>query len=232
MKKIALLQSNYIPWKGYFDLIASVDEFIIYDTAQYTKNDWRNRNKIKTQQGVQWLSVPVQIKGKDFPSIREAKIADSIWAIKHWKNIKQAYSKTEYFSEIADWLCPIYLSCAYTHISTLNIALISAICSYLNITTKINYSWKYHLSGDKNERIIDLCQQLGATEYISGPAAKTYINYDLFTEANIKLTWFQYDGYPVYPQLWGEFQHNVTVLDTLFNCGKGAPFYIWEWRNK
>ena len=226
MKKVSIIQSNYIPWKGYFDMIAAVDEFILYDDMQYTRRDWRNRNQIKTPQGVQWLTVPVQVKGKYEQKIKETAIDGSDWAIAHWKALAQNYRRTPHFDEVAIWLEPLYIVESYTHISQLNRCFIEAICHYLGIKTVISNSWDYTLLDGKTERLADLCKQAGGTEYISGPAAKDYIEESVFTERGIKLAWFDYAGYPEYPQLWGEFTHGVTILDLLFNCGKDASRYM------
>ena len=225
-KKIAILQSNYIPWKGYFDLIAAVDEFIIYDDMQYTRRDWRNRNRIKTPQGVQWLTVPVQVKGKYHQKIKETLIDGSKWALVHWKSLTKNYRRAPYFDEVASLLEPLYLAESYTHLSPLNRRLIEAVCDYLGIKTVISNSWDYTVLDGKTERLAGLCVQAGGTEYFSGPAAMDYIDENVFTEQGIKLTWFEYSGYPEYPQLWGDFVHEVTILDLLFNCGKNAPRYM------
>lgn len=226
MKKVAILQSNYIPWKGYFDMIAAVDEFILYDDMQYTRRDWRNRNKIKTPNGVQWLTVPVKVKDKYYQKIKDTEINGSDWASAHWKSLIQNYRRAPYYKEIADWLEPLYLIETYTHISQLNRRFIEAICNYLGINTIISNSWDYTLIDGKTERLADLCAQAGGTEYISGPAAKDYIDESIFTEKKIKLSWFDYTGYLEYPQLWGEFTHSVTILDLLFNCGKDVHQYM------
>lgn len=226
MKKVAIIQSNYIPWKGYFDMIAAVDEFILYDDMQYTRRDWRNRNKIKTPEGHKWLTVPVKVKGKYYQTIRETEIDDTGWADVHWKTLCQNYRRTPNFDEIAAIFEPFYLQRQYTHLSVLNRDLIEAVCNYLGITTKISNSWDYQMIDGKTERLVDLCVQAGGSEYISGPAASDYIEEHYFTEQGIKLTWFDYSGYPEYPQQWGEFTHAVTILDLLFNCGKDAPRYM------
>ncbi|MBE9563679.1 MAG: WbqC family protein [Proteobacteria bacterium] len=226
MKKVAILQSNYIPWKGYFDMIAAVDEFILYDDMQYTRRDWRNRNKIKTANGVQWLTVPVKAKGKFHQKIRDTEIDGRDWAPAHWKSLVQNYSRAPYFNEVAEWLEPLYLTESYVYISQLNRQFIEAICKYLDINTIISNSWDYNLLDGKTERLADLCVQAGGVEYISGPAAKGYIEEPIFTDLGIKLTWFDYNSYPEYVQLWGEFTHEVSILDLLFNCGKDAPRYM------
>lgn len=226
MKRVAIVQSCYIPWKGYFDLIAAVDEFILYEDIQYTKRDWRSRNQIKTPQGVQWLTVPVKVKGKYHQTIRETEIDGVDWAEKHWKTIIQNYSRAPHFKEVAALFEPLYLNHQYTHLSALNRKLIEAACDYLGITTEISNSWDYTLVNGKSERLADLCGQAGGTEYISGPAAKDYIKENVFLDRGIKLVWFDYAGYAEYPQLWGEFTHHVTILDLMFNCGKDAPKYM------
>jgi len=224
MKKIAILQSNYIPWKGYFDMIAAVDEFILYDDMQFTKNDWRNRNKIKTPQGMSWLTIPV---GQDIGRrIRDVHLSDDRWQSKHWKSLVSNYSRASNFEDVAAWLEPLYLATHYTHLSQLNRQLIEAICQYVGINTVITNSWDYTLLDGKTERLADLCKQAGGTEYITGPAAKDYVEERIFADMNIKLTWFDYAGYPEYPQLWGEFTHGVTILALLFNCGKDAHRYM------
>ena len=226
MKRVAILQSNYIPWKGYFDMIAAVDEFILYDDMQYTKRDWRNRNLIKTPQGLQWLTIPVKVKGKYSQTIRETEIDGADWAQSHWKGLERNYHRTPFFEEIAKIFEPLYLQHKYTHLSALNREFIEVVCDYLRITTKISNSWDYFLADGKTERLVDLCTQAKATEYVSGPSAKNYIEEDHFLDRDIKLTWFDYTGYTEYPQLWGEFTHGVSILDLLFNCGKEASRYM------
>ncbi|MGE7368952.1 WbqC family protein [Neorhizobium sp. NPDC001467] len=224
MKKVAILQSNYIPWKGYFDMIALVDEFILYDDMQYTKNDWRNRNKLKTPNGPQWLSVPV---GQDIRRrICDVRVDGADWQAKHWKTIEANYRRSKHFDEVASWLMPIYLGRTFTHLTQVNSLLIKAVCDYLGIKTRISLSMDYTLIEGKTERLVDLCLQTGATEYVSGPAARSYVDEAMFQDNGLKLTWFDYAGYPDYPQLWGEFTHGVTILDLLFNCGKDSCSYM------
>jgi hypothetical protein len=224
MKRVAILQSNYIPWKGYFDIIASVDEFILFDDIQFTKNDWRNRNKIKTPNGVQWLSIPVGAGiGR---TIREVPILSNHWQSKHWKTLESNYRRSPYFAEISAWLKPLYNLQGYTYLSEVNRLFIEAVCQYLKIKTVISNSWDYTLLSGKSERLANLCEQAGGSVYISGPAAKNYIEEMFFVERGIKIVWFDYEGYQKYPQLWGGFSHEVTILDLLFNTGKNAGQYM------
>ena len=226
MKSVAILQSNYIPWKGYFDLIAAVDEFIIYDDMQYTRRDWRNRNKIKTPQGLQWLTVPVLVKGKYNQLIKETEIDGSAWAENHWKTIVQNYRRSKYFDEIEEWLGPLYKTNSYTLLSSLNREFIQKICNYLSIDTKITSSSEYILVEGKTLRLVDICKQAGANEYVSGMSAKEYLEEEIFSELEISLKWFDYQNYPEYNQLWKGFEHGVSIVDLLFNCGKESVSYM------
>jgi WbqC-like protein len=224
MKKVAIVQSNYIPWKGYFDLIAAVDEFILYDDAQFTKNDWRNRNRIKTPKGLEWLSIPV---GQDIRRrIRDVELPERRWQERHWKTLEVNYRRAAHFAEIAALLEPLYLERSHLRLSALNREFIEAICRYLRIPTRISNSWDYELIEGKTDRLVALVAQAGAGEYVSGPSAKSYLDERVFAERGIGLTWFDYAGYPAYPQLWGEFSHEVTILDLLFNCGRDASRYM------
>jgi hypothetical protein len=219
-KRIGIVQSNYLPWKGYFDLIAAVDEFILYDDVQFTKNDWRNRNILKTPRGTEWISVPV---GKDIHRrIRDVSLTEHRWQEKHWKTIEANYRRAPFFRDIANLLEPLYRDLTHDSLTQLNRTFIEAICRYLEIRTKISYSWDYLLGEGKNERLLNLCQQSGARHYISGPAAKGYLDEAAFKRAGVGVIWFDYTNYPTYPQLWGEFTHRVSIVDLLFNCGKSA----------
>jgi len=224
MKKVATVTSNYFLWKGYFDMIAAVDEFILYDDVQFTKNDWRNRNLIKTPSGLTWLSVPV---GKNIGRlIREVEIKDTSWQVKHWSSIYHAYKRAPHFDEIASGLESLYLEQEYSNLSRLNRTLIEFLCARLNIRTKISDSLDYESSTGKTERLISLCEQAGGSEYFSGPSAKNYLDVDAFARAGISLKWIEYSGYPKYPQLWGNFEPAVSVIDLLFNTGSGAAKYM------
>lgn len=226
MKKVAILQSSYIPWKGYFDLISAVDAFILYDDMQYTRRDWRNRNKIKTPQGLQWLTVPVRVKGRFEQKISDTEIDGAGWAAEHWKALSLNYGRAACFAEVADWLMPLYLDETYTHLSQLNARLIDAVCAYLGIRTPLGTSSHYRLAEGRSERLADLCRQAGGTVYVSGPSARSYLDEKAFADRGIEVAWFDYSGYPEYPQLWGAFVHEVSIVDLLLNCGKQAPRYM------
>ncbi|UYO51281.1 WbqC family protein [Rhodopseudomonas palustris] len=226
MKKVAIIQSNYIPWRGYFDMIAAVDEVIIYDDMQYTRRDWRNRNQIKTQNGLHWLTVPVLVKGRYHQKIRDTRIDGTHWAKTHWRTIETNYRAAPHFVEIASWLAPIYLEEKHEYLSLLNRRLLETICDYLGIPARLTTSWDYELIDGKTERLADLCRQAGATEYVSGPSAQSYVDETVFADMGIGLTWFDYQGFADYPQLWGEFEPAVSIVDLLFNTGPLACNYL------
>jgi hypothetical protein len=225
-RKAAIVQSNYIPWKGYFDLIRQVDEFILYDDVQYTRRDWRNRNLIKTPQGLQWLTIPVEVKGKYFQTIRETRIADPAWVERHWNSLLHNYGRALCLEAYRATLEELYLGCTESLLSLVNHRFLTTLCRLLGIGTRISWSSDYRLVPGKTERLVELCTQVGADEYISGPSARCYIASELFAEANVRLTWMDYEGYPEYPQLFGPFEHGVSVLDLLLNCGPDAPKYL------
>ncbi|AOJ23483.1 WbqC family protein [Burkholderia seminalis] len=225
-KRIAIVQSNYIPWKGYFDLIAATDEFILYDDAQYTRRDWRNRNQIKTPQGVQWLTVPVKVKGRYHQSIRETEIDGTQWAQQHWTRLRQNYARAPHFARYAEQLEALYLNGRHGTLSALNLAMLAWINRQLGIATRISSSSDYTLEGDRTDKLLNLCLQAGATEYLSGPAARDYLDESRFAAEGIAVRWFDYPAYPPYAQLWGEFVHGVTVLDVLFHCGPEARRHV------
>jgi len=226
--KVAINQSNYIPWKGYFDMIRSVDLYVLYDDVQYTRRDWRNRNQIKGVDGLKWLTIPVKVKGRYHQKIRETIICNTKWTVKHLNLLKQFYATSSHFKDVFPLVEHLYeTAVGHKNISEINYHFIKAICNYLDIETKIVFSHNYDLSEQKKtERLVDICQQANATEYISGPAAKDYLMKDKFDNANIKVTWMDYNHYPEYPQLYGTFVHKVSILDLLFNCGEKSMEYI------
>jgi hypothetical protein len=227
MKRVAIVQSNYIPWKGYFDLIAHVDEFILYDEVQYTRRDWRNRNKIKTPQGLQWLTVPVQVKGRYKQPICETVIDGSDWAGKHWRALHSNHARAKHFDDTAEWLAPLYEAAGQDRLlSTMNRRFLQAVCARLGITTKITDSRDYKAEGDASEYLCRLTMAAGGDCYVSGPAARAYLREEVFARNGVGLRWFDYAGFAEYPQLWGGFEHGVSILDLLFNCGPDATDYL------
>ncbi len=228
--KVVVLQPSYIPWRGYFHQVQKADVFVFYECVQYDADGWRNRNQIKTAQGPLWLTIPVHAKGhtsagtaiKDVP-IDPAKP----WRQKHWRTIEQSYAKAPHFKEHAGWLREFY-DRTDPLLADFTCDLTVAIARELGIAhTRFVRSSTMSLHGAKTDRLLSLLTQLGATHYISGPSARSYMNEGKFAAAGITLEYMQYD-YPSYPQLHGSFAPNVSVLDLLFNTGPDAPRYIWS----
>ena len=233
MKTAVIVQSNYIPWKGYFDLMHDADEFILFDDRQYTRRDWRNRNQVKAEGGTRWLTIPVEVKGKYLQRIDETMIADRSWAADHWRTLTQLYRKAPHFKTYAERIEALYVSAGdLPKLSLVNRFFLEGIGKLLGIDSRLSWSTEFPNVEGKTERLVGLCLAAGARRYISGPAAQGYIKSELFEEADIELQFKNYDGYPEYPQLHPPFTHGVTVLDLLFNVGPDAPWYIWGWRTE
>jgi hypothetical protein len=219
-KRAAILQSNYIPWKGYFHIMRLVDEFVLYDDVQFTKNDWRNRNKIKTPKGLKWLTIPIPNKISHMNTkICEVEIQDNAWAEKHWELIRASYNTAPHFRSLAPAVEKLYgLASKERHLSRINFIFLRGIADILGIPARLTWSMDYDAGGVKTDRLLEILKKSGATVYLSGPSAKNYIEEDKFKDSGIELRWMRYE-YPEYPQLYPPFEHGVTVLDTLFHIG-------------
>ena len=216
--KVVILQSNYLPWKGYFDLINDADIFVFYDEVKYTKNDWRNRNKIYSVNGEHWLTIPIT-KDAVKLKISEVKMLDTAWQEMHFKSIYYAYKKAPYFFQIETLIHEVYLEKKWDYLIDVDRYLIEKIARMLGIQTRFEDSKKFDLTGERVERLISILLQLKATHYISGPSAKDYLNGSehLFQENGIKLIYKDYSGYAPYPQMREPFLHAVSILDVLAN---------------
>jgi hypothetical protein len=228
--RVALLQSNYLPWKGYFDIIGRVDLFVFHDDLQYTKGDWRNRNLIKTPKGPRWLTVPCGTSEKRL--ICEVELLNRDWQSTQWSQIRQNYSRAPFFDLYRGYLEEFFLGRVWRNLSVMNQHFISQVSrDVLGITTLLDDSRNHDLTLHKADRVLELLCKVGATTYVSGPAAKSYLSEERLAEAGIDVEWMNYDSYPKYPQLYPPFDHHVTVLDLLFSVGESAPGFMssHEW---
>lgn len=225
-KKVAIIQSNYIPWKGYFNIIKDVDEFVLLDDVQYTRRDWRNRNIIKTRYGLKWITIPVEVKGRFDSKINEVEAFGEEWRTQHWNQLSDAYKEAPFFELYKDVFKPLFLNDTEKKISIINYKFIVAINNLMGITTPIRWSSEFSTTQDKTNRLISICKSLNADEYISGPAAKSYLNEAEFHKHHIQVRWANYDGYKEYPQLYPPFVHGITILDLLFNQGENAKDFL------
>jgi hypothetical protein len=174
-----------------------------------------------------WLTIPVKVKGRYYQKIKETVISGSEWGDRHWQTITHNYSRAKYFDMYRDIFEKLYLGQNDRFLSQINYRFLAAACRLLGIHTKLSWSMDYRLSeGGKTERLVDLCKQAGATEYISGPAAKAYMEGELFEGEGITLRYMDYSGYPEYHQLFPPFEHSVSIIDLIFNEGPNAPQYM------
>jgi WbqC-like protein family len=224
--RICIIQSCYIPWKGFFDLIGRCDEYVIYDSAQYLKRHWHNRNRIKTANGVEWLTIPVITKGRFEQPIDQVEI-EKPWADKHWRTLELAYKRSPFFEQLAPTVRGWYESAGkQPRLTDVNAIFLHGIAGLLGLKTRIVGDAAYPAAGTKTERLLAICRAAGADRYLSGPSAKDYFDESLFAAAGIATEWMSYDGYPEYPQPHGAFEHAVTTLDLLFNTGSEALHYL------
>lgn len=226
-KRVGIIQSNYIPWKGYFDFIARCDEFVLLDEVQYTRRDWRNRNRIKTKSGLQWLTIPVEVKGKYEQRIDEVHVSNPFWASEHLRTLQLAYGRAPRFREVWPFVETLYASVSRESLLTrINETMIRCLAQFLGITTRIRRSDEFTTLEGKNERLMSICTQLGATEYLSGPAARAYVDESSWRHNGIEVRYKSYTGYAEYPQLHPPFEHAVTILDVLLHVGHTSSEYI------
>lgn len=224
-----ILQPSYVPWRGYFDLVHRADVFVFYDDVQYDKHGWRNRNRVKTPQGTQWLTIPVRAAGNVESGLRILDVKTNPaarWAKKHAQTLKQAYARAPRFAEVAPLVDEIYAEsperlCDFTIASTVRLA------RALGIThTRFVRSSELGVAGERTERLVDIVRGVGATRYISGPSAQAYLEPARFDAAGLALEYIEYD-YPEYPQLHPPYDAAVSIWDTLFMLGDEASDYIW-----
>lgn len=225
-KRVAIVQSNYVPWRGYFDLIGAVDEFILLDDAQYTRRDWRNRNRIKTPHGSRWLTIPVLVSGRYTQSISETLVAEPDWGQSHWEIIRQNYAGAHGFSESAPFIEDLYATVPGPSLTDVNRHFLDGITARLGIDTPLTRSSDYGPQGARTDRLVDLCLKAGATEYVSGPAAKAYLDEEAFERRGMSVTWFEYGPYPEHDQPYPPFDPQVSVLDVLLCTGRQAAGLI------
>ena len=226
--KIIITQSNYIPWKGYFTTMRKATHIVMYDDMQYTKRDWRNRNKIITPSGSKWLSIPVKVKGKYHQKINETVVSEANWNEKHWNMIYQNYKKSEYFDKYGTYFKEIYLKKLKNieYLSNINRIMLERCIELLDINIEILDSRDFNLIGDKTEKLVNICKDLSADEYFTGPAAKAYMNESAFNRQGIKVSYYDLDNFPEYNQMWNGFDHYVSILDMFFNLGDYTKNYL------
>lgn len=223
-KSVAILQSNYIPWKGYFDIISAVDEFVLFDEVQYTRRDWRNRNRIIFNDVPHWLSIPLQNAGNYNATIADMQVVDGDWAQKHWQKIAQAYAKAPFFKSVGPELRDLYMRAADLRaLSEINAHFLQGMMRIIGLSCTVTSSLDVERRAETaTARLIEICLACEASEYVSGPAAKSYIDRVAFADAGLTLRYTQYEGYQSYPQFSDSFEHGVSMIDALLQLGPEA----------
>jgi hypothetical protein len=227
-KTIVILQSNYLPWKGYFDLMAAADEFLLFDEVQFTKNDWRNRNRIVRNGKLHWLTLPIRTAGRFGAAIRDVEVAGANWAAAHWQTLRQAYRSAPHFKTVGPLLEQAYTAtAALNRLSPINEHFLRSLAAVLRLdTTILNADTVPRTTDDPTKRLLEICQARGATAYVSGPAARAYLDLAAFRAAGIAVCFADYSGYPTYPQECSPFEHGVSVIDPLMQCGPDARSHL------
>ncbi|MGQ9369467.1 WbqC family protein [Azospirillum sp. ST 5-10] len=222
--RVVVIQSGYLPWRGYFDLIGTADLFLFHDDIQYTKQDWRNRNRIKTAASWRWLTVPVR-RHSAGQRIDEIEISyDADWRREHLNQLAECYGKAPHFRVYRNRLDEI-LALRPQRLSELNQRIIHWLAGELGVATPLRRTAELAAVGSKTDRLVDILTKVGATTYLSGPAAKAYIEVDKFRRAGIGLEFKTYD-YAPYPQQWGAFTDHMSVIDLLMNVGDAAALHL------
>jgi hypothetical protein len=230
--RIAIIQSCYIPWRGFFDLIGRCEQYVILDHVQYAKRHWHNRNRIKTAAGPQWLTIPVITRGRREQTIDAVEVGQR-WAEQHWRAIEVAYRRAPYFDLMAPRVRGWYERAAKQALLTeINEMFLREIAALLGLATRFVRDTAYPAQGTKTERLLAIIRAAGANTYLSGPSAKVYLDGPLLAGAGIAVEWMSYDGYPDYAQLHGPFAPSVSVLDLVFNAGPDAPRYLTASRQR
>ena len=230
MKKVVVLQSNYLPWKGYFDLIHEADLFVFYDEVQYTKNDWRNRNRIYPEKGLQWITAPVA-RDAHRKKISEVKFKNDKWKHDHFATIRSAYGRAKHFHQLEKLLSEIYFEREWEYLSEFNQYSIKKIAARIGIRTPFENSKDFKLEGDKAPKLTGLLNQVRATEYLTGPSARSYLSGSeyLFLKNDIKLIYKAYPEYRAYTQLAKPFVHEVSIVDLIAHVKfDDIKNYIWS----
>ena len=213
---VSIHQPNFLPWLGFLDKVDRSDVFILLDNVQFEKNEWQNRNWIKGANGPQWLTVPVRHR---FPqTIAETQINNTIdWRRKHWNAIMSNYGKTPHFQRYKTVFEAAYQR-SWERLVDLNTHLLHIVFEALGLGQRICLASEFPVQTASSERLAELCEAVGADEYIAGGGGHEYLDTGPFEVRQIRVA-FQSYQHPVYPQMFGAFEPHLSVLDLLFNCG-------------
>ena len=217
--RVTILQPSYLPWLGFFEQMSRSDKFVLLDDVQYTRRDWRNRNRIRVRENWIWLTVPVQQKSRFSQSLLETRIDNSVsWRRKHLETLRQHYCKAPFFEKYFPRCQQVYEK-DWTFLFDLCLETINLIKEEMGIETPLLRSSEMKPGGEKTERLVSMCRELGATHYLSGESGSNYIAEEDFSSQGIALEYQNYE-HPVYPQRYTGFVPHLSAIDLLFNCGE------------
>jgi len=226
-KTLAVLQPGYLPWLGFFDQLMRSDIFVIYDDVQFDKHGWRNRNRVKSATGPVWLTVPVLHKGLGWQKILDVKVNnETAWGRKHLTTIRQLYARAPYLDAYFSDMEQI-LARSWEFLVDLDLELIRRMSSWLLIDRPIVRSSELGIEGDRCERLLNFCNYFGARRYLSGSAARDYLDVTSFSDSGVDVEWQDYQ-HPVYPQQHGSFEPYLSTIDLLMNCGEKSANVITQ----
>ena len=231
MKRVTLLQSNYLPWRGYFDFMAKSDEFIVYDSCQYTVNDWRNRNQVKTHDGVRWITVPVITKDRFGQRITEAEVVDHKWVKTHLGTLTASLNKTRHGKEALELLAECYTASASTRwLHEINVNFLQAVHTRFGFGCRLTDDSEYDVDSltdlSASAKVAELVGRAGATRYLTGPRGLEYLDPADFSDRHIAIDVLDYSTLAPYPQIYGDFVDHLSVVDLLANAGPEAATYL------
>ncbi len=225
MTTLAVLQPSYLPWLGFFDQVRRSDHFVFYDDVQFDKHGWRNRNRVKSSGGAVWLTVPVRAHGRMGQRINEVEIADGVpWTRKHLQTIEQLYAQSPHRAAYLPELSEL-LQRKWERLADLDIELSRLMCHWFGLSRTMHRASELDIHGDRNTRLLALCKYFGADTYLSGDAAKDYLDVELFEENDVRVVWQSFK-HPEYPQLHGDFIPYLSALDLLLNVGDDSRLVL------
>ena len=218
-RRVVILQPGYLPWLGFFDQMRRADVFVYYDDVAFDKHGWRNRNRIKSPSGEPyWLTVPVRHSGRSGQPIFEVEIdRRTPWARKHVTTLRHFYTRSPYLDRYLPELEAL-LERPWERLIDLDMALAARLAGWLGVDARVECASALGIAGERSERLVAICQHFGANRYLSGDAARSYLDESRFADAGIGVEWQDYQ-HPVYPQLHGAFVSHLSAIDLLFNCG-------------
>jgi hypothetical protein len=216
--RLAISQSNYLPWIGYFKLISQVDHFIFYDSAQYTKNDWRNRNKIVRNRAIEWLTIPVQYSYSKSLSVSEVLLPDGAWRDLHLKRVDEAYGISRNFELFRPKFASALMDGSKS-LSELNHSTVGLVCEFLGINTELDSVNQPNNFLGRSERLVDLCIRRNAETYVTTPKALNYLNLNLFEDKGIQVEVIDFSScITPYSQKSNSFDPFVSIIDLIANA--------------